>query len=320
MIGDLAFGKPFGMVEAGADIARLQDTPTSKPEYAPAVQIINRRGEIVSTLAIIPELMPWAHWIPDPFFSKGVEARANLTRIGIASVRERLTHPPTDARADLLSRLQQAKDDKGNPLGADELTAEALGLIVGGSDTTSNSSCAVMYYLTKHPDVLRRLREELAEAIPEGTEVPSWEMVKNLPYLEKVLNETHRIHSTLGQGLPREVGPSGITVCGRYFPPGVTLSVPSYTIHHDEDIWGRDAMQFNPDRWDSLTQRQKEAFIPFSVGPRACIGRNVAEMEMKLILATWANRYDTTLREELVCHEGFFRKPNSLMVSIRRRP
>lgn len=71
MIGDLAFDKPFGVVvEAGADIPRLQDTPTSKPEYAPAGQIIHRRGEIVSTLPIIPELMPWAHWIPDPFFKR----------------------------------------------------------------------------------------------------------------------------------------------------------------------------------------------------------------------------------------------------------
>lgn len=85
----------------------------SKPQYAPAVQIINRRGEIVSTLAIIPELMPWVHWIPDPFFSKGVEARANLTKIGIASVRERLTHPPADSRADNLSRLQGAPRSQG---------------------------------------------------------------------------------------------------------------------------------------------------------------------------------------------------------------
>lgn len=58
---------------------------------------------------------------------------------------------------------------------------------MGGSDTTSNSSCDVMYYLTKNPHVLQRL----TEAIPDGTEVPSWEMIKNLPYLEKVLNETH---------------------------------------------------------------------------------------------------------------------------------
>lgn len=60
---------------------------------------------------------------------------------------------------------QEAKDDEGSPLGPDELTEGALGQIVGGSDTTSNSSCAVMYYLAKNPHVLQRLREELVESI-----------------------------------------------------------------------------------------------------------------------------------------------------------
>jgi len=288
MIGDLAFGKPFGMVEAGRDIAtvgsctdrggktngQLQETSSSAPTYAPAVQIINRRGEIVSTCAIIPKLLGWARYIPDPFFSKGTEARENLTRIGVASVRDRLTNPPKDARVDILARLQEAKDDKGKPLGPDELTAEALAQIVGGSDTTSNSSCAVLYYLVKNPRTLRKLQEELDDAIPVGTDVPTYGMIKNLPYLENVINETHRIHSTLGQGLPRIVGKNGLTICGRFFPPGTVVSVPSYTIHHDKEIWGEDALEFRPERFETLTPRQKDAFIPFSIGPRACIGRN----------------------------------------------
>jgi len=66
--------------------------------------------------------------------------------------------------------------------------------------------------------------------------------------------------------------------------------------------------------------RQKSAFIPFSYGPRACVGRNVAEMEMALIVATVFRRYEFELyQEELETREGFLRKPLGLKVGMRRR-
>ncbi len=66
--------------------------------------------------------------------------------------------------------------------------------------------------------------------------------------------------------------------------------------------------------------RQKSAFIPFSYGPRACVGRNVAEMEMALIVATVFRRYEFELyQEELETREGFLRKPLGLQVGMRRR-
>ncbi|TXT11037.1 hypothetical protein VHUM_01788 [Vanrija humicola] len=322
MIGDLAFGAPFGMLQAGADVAELRATPTSKPEYAPAIEILNRRGEISATLGIMPSLIPYAKYLPDPFFTKGVEAVANLAKIAIASVDKRLKYPPKDARADLLTRLQEGRDDKGQPIVREELTAEALTQLIAGSDTTSNSSCALLFYAAKTPGVLAKLQQELDEAIPDGTDVPTFDMIKDLPYLQNVFNETLRYHSTSGIGLPRQVPPesAGVTIEGHYFPAGTVLSVPTYTIHHSKEIWGPDADDFNPDRWDKATQRQKDAFIPFSHGPRSCVGRNVAEMEMKLIAATWAYRYQPTLLQDYMeTREGFLRKPLKLDISIKRR-
>lgn len=84
------------------------------------------------------------------------------------------------------------------------------------------------------------------------------------------------MHSTSSIGLHRLV-PQGppVEVCGRSFPPGTVLSVPSYTVMHSTATWGADAMEFRPERWDEdvLTERQKNSFIPFSYGPRACVGR-----------------------------------------------
>lgn len=322
IIGDLAFGAPFGMLSAGADIAEVRSSPSSPPVYAPAIEILNRRGEVSATLGCLPELKPYAKYLPDPFFSKGLNAVKDLAGIAIARVKNRLDNPPDIDRLDLLARLMEGRDDNGEPLGREELTAEALTQLIAGSDTTSNSSCAVLYHVARTPGVLGKLQKELDGAIPTGVTVPTFDQVKNLKYLENVINETLRIHCTSGIGLPRQVPDDspGITILGNLFPPGTVLSVPTYTIHHSAEIWGEDVEEFRPERWETVTPQQKNAFIPFSYGPRACVGRNVAEMELKMIVAAFAKRYNIVLRQDQMdTREGFLRKPLGLNISISRR-
>ncbi|KAI1780814.1 cytochrome P450 [Hypoxylon cercidicola] len=322
-IGDLAFGAPFGMLKSGADIAEVRTAVDAPPIFAPAVEILNRRGEVSATLGCYVHIKPYAKWLPDPFFRKGLAAVQNLAGIAIARVKDRLENPPDISRRDLLARLQEGRDDKGEPLGFEELAAEALTQLIAGSDTTSNSSCALLYWAARTPGVLPKLQRELDAAMPDGdVKVPEYDAIKNLPYLQMVINETLRIHSTSGIGLPREIPADspGVHIRGRYFPPGTVLSVPTYTIHHSREIWGPDADDFRPERWEAATARQRNAFIPFSTGPRACVGRNVAEMEMKMIAATWARRYDVFLRQDgMETREGFLRKPLGLNIGLRRR-
>ena len=140
-----------------------------------------------------------------------------------------------------------------------------------------------------------------------------------------MINETLRIHSTSSLGLPRLVPPGpGLSIDAAdatyHFPPGTAVSVPSYTIHHSTPIWGADATQFRPERWDTITEEQKAAFIPFSYGPRACVGRNVAEMELALIVSTVVRRYRFELYEKtLETREGFLRKPVKCQVGLKKR-
>lgn len=322
VIGDLAFGAPFGMLANGVDMAEVRATPESAPIYASAIEILNRRGEVSATLGCYPHLKPYAKWLPDPFFSNGLNAVQNLAGIAIARVKERLDNPPPVERMDLLARIMEGRDEKGQAMDREELTAEALTQLIAGSDTTSNSSCALLYHITRTPGVLQKLQDELDASIPASVSVPTFEMVRDLPYLNNILNETLRYHSTSGIGLPRQVPPGspGVTILGHYFPAGSVLSVPTYTIHHSKEIWGPDADDFRPERWDDVTTRQKNAFIPFSHGPRACVGRNVAEMEMKLIAATWARRYKPELRQKIMyTREGFLRKPLGLDIALSMR-
>lgn len=105
--------------------------------------------------------------------------------------------------------------------------------------------------------------------------------------------------------------------------PGDVLSVPAYTIHHSTEIWGKNAHEFVPERWSSehLSSRQKAAFLPFSIGPRACIGRNLAEMEMICIVGAIFHRFEFCLKQDrpMECIEGFIRRPVDLVVGLRRK-
>jgi len=320
------------MITKGQDIAEVQKGPNSPVTYAPAIEVLNRRGEVSGTIGCLPAIKPYAKYLPDSFFRNGIRAVENLAGIAKARVNARLDAPDVEKnqRKDLLARLMEGKDENGDRLGREELTAEALTQLIAGSDTTSNTSCALLYWCTKTPGVIPKLQAELDAAIPEGTAVPLFETVKDLPYLQNVVSETLRIHSTSSLGLPRVVPPgNGVELCGHYFPQGTVLSVPAYTIHHSPSIWNPhndpafDPEIFNPDRWDekNITEQQKQAFIPFSYGPRACVGRNVAEMELALIVATVIRRYEFELREDgaLKTREGFLRKPVRCRVAMRRR-
>ncbi|KAL9635303.1 MAG: hypothetical protein Q9204_002672 [Flavoplaca sp. TL-2023a] len=138
-----------------------------------------------------------------------------------------------------------------------------------------------------------------------------------------VINETHRHHSTLSIGLPRLVPPGTvITLHSTPIPPSTTLSIPTYTLHHSPKIWGPTASEFDPSRWSPslITEGQKAAFMPFGVGPRSCIGRNVAEMELAMVVAGLVRGFEFELRQEGVeTREGFLRKMGGCRVGVRRR-
>ncbi|KAG0648783.1 Benzoate-para-hydroxylase [Hyphodiscus hymeniophilus] len=330
IIGDLAFGAPFGMVSKGKDETEVQLIPGGPISYAPAVEVLNRRGEVSSTLGLLPALRPWAKYLPDPFFRLGVSAVQNLNGIAVAAVAARLDAAEKgvagEERNDLLTRLVQGKDAAGQKMGRKEVTAEALTQLIAGSDTISNTCCAVFYWILHGEraapgSIIPRLQAELDAAIAEGVEVASYSQVKHLPFLKRCIDEGMRLHSTSALGLPRIVtAPEGITFESSHFPCGTVLSVPSFTIHHLEEIWGPDVEDFKPDRWLNLSTRQKMAFNPFSYGPRACVGQNVAVMELQIIIGSVFRRYAFELHQKkLVSHEGFSKKPKECWVGIRRR-
>lgn len=133
-----------------------------------------------------------------------------------------------------------------------------------------SSSCAITYYLAANPDAQRKLQKELDDALQnEDDSASSYEVVKNLPYLDAVINEALRLHSTSGIGLPRIVPEGGLKIQNHFFKEGTVLSVPSYTIHRDKEVWGDDATTYRPERWFERDNEEiQRMFNPFSYGPR----------------------------------------------------
>lgn len=261
------------MLDTGADLAPVQLEGSTTTSYFSAIQILNERGEYSATLGVLPTwIRPYAQKLP--WFSRGYTSVQRLTGIAVSAVKQRLDNPVE--REDLLAKLQAGKDENGNPMGVEELTMEALTQLIAGSDTTSNSSCAILYYLSHNKHAWTKLQGILDElALGKGDfEYFEYEDVKDLPYLQACIDEGLRIHSTSGIGLPRSVPEGGAQVCGHYFPEGTVLSVPSYTIHRLPEVWGEDSEEYRPERWEEGDKKKKQdTFLPFSFGPRSCVGR-----------------------------------------------
>ena len=262
-----------------------QDPSKCETTSIPAIKILNDRGEFSAAMGVLP---PWLRPVVKryiPWYSRGSAAVKNLSGLAVAAVAKRLASPAY--RTDLLSKLQEGKDEDGNPMGMQELTAEALTQLIAGSDTTSkyvsvgdvledishlmfSSSCAITYYLAANPNAQRKLQQELDDALQDEDDLAAtYEATKNLPYLNAAINEALRLHSTSGIGLPRIVPEGGMMVPGHFFKEGTVLSVPSYTIHRDRKVWGDDVTAYRPERWfEGDNDEIQKAFNPFSYGPR----------------------------------------------------
>ncbi|GJJ16217.1 hypothetical protein Clacol_010513 [Clathrus columnatus] len=344
VISDLAFGEPLGMLDRSSDVLG-----PSKQEQVGVAAMIDYRGRTAAYLGLFPYLLPGSllaflpKWIPDKFLQRGLTGTDTLSSIARRCVRKRLEAGAEGRRGDLLDRLMDSMDkgNNGEEITEADVTTEAMLLLTAGSDTTANSTAAIVYWIIRTPRVMKKLQEEIDEAVRSidsvlpvgdvdaeddslGSAVIWHEQVKNLKYLQATIDEGLRMFATNAFGLPRVV-PEGMTVKigDSIFNEGTVLSAPAYTIQHDPTIWG-DPEVFRPERWlegdEEKLRENKKYLLTFGLGPRACIGKNLASLQMQLLVATLVYRYDFTLRDnELKSVEGFMHKPVDCWVSVTRR-
>ena len=187
-----------------------------------------------------------------------------------------------------------------------ELHADSALLISAGSDTTSITISAGLFYLLHNPDTLTTLTREIRSTFPSLDAIHSGPVLSGCVYLRACIDETLRLAPPVPSHLPREVLPGGIHVDGQFLPAGTVVGTAPWAIHHNETYFP-DAFAFRPERWiptnhhgdddDDGLSTARAAFCAFSLGPRGCIGKGVAYLEVALALAHLLWLYDVCLGE-----------------------
>jgi cytochrome P450 len=174
-------------------------------------------------------------------------------------------------------------DEKFSP---QEVWGEANSLIVAGSDTTSLVISAAFFYLTRNPEVLKNAKAEVRGIFKDTTieDIRQGQKLGQCEYLRACLDETMRMTPPLPGILPRTVLSGGIEIDGFSVPAGTEVGVCTYALHHSE-LNFPGSFEFRPERFLSEEGNEMKAFAPFSIGPRNCIGKNMAYMEMIIAVA-----------------------------------
>ncbi|KAH8802503.1 cytochrome P450 [Xylogone sp. PMI_703] len=183
------------------------------------------------------------------------------------------------------------------------LRDQIVSLLLAGRDTTAAILVWILYELARHPDIYAKLRTEVLNTVGP-TAMPTYTNLKDMKYLQAVINETVRIYplpynvrvALKDTTLPRGGGPDGSLPVG--IPAGTGVSFSTYNLHHNPDFYPSPEEdpdfppmeQFVPDRW--LTWHPKPwTFIPFSGGPRICLGQQFALAEMGYTLVKISQRF-----------------------------
>lgn len=188
------------------------------------------------------------------------------------------------AFTDALGMMIQARDPQsGQAMPDGQLIDETLTMVVAGHETTASTLNWTWYLLSQHPDVERRLSEEL-------NKLPAFSGLADLPifaYTRQVIEEAMRLYPP-GWLLTRKALHDDWL--GEYFvPTGTEVYIPLYFLQRHPDLW-EEPDQFNPDRFlpENSKDRHRLATMPFSTGPRNCIGQLLARVEMQIHLVTIA--------------------------------
>ncbi|GAA5179065.1 hypothetical protein GCM10023322_07910 [Rugosimonospora acidiphila] len=204
---------------------------------------------------------------------------------------------------DVLSRLIRANDDEGRGLTDDELIGQTTFLFIAGHATTASALTWTIFLLCTHPGIMRDLVDELTGTL--RGDPPEVSRLQDLPLLDRVVKESLRLLPPVMWWSKVAAGPVRLD---RYpLPAGAHVVFSSYITHRLPELYRRPDV-FWPDRWLSCDPTPYE-YLPFSAGPRTCLGAGFAMMEMKLILAALLQRW----RPEMP--SGSRVDPGGLMVS-----
>jgi len=190
---------------------------------------------------------------------------------------------------DFLAAFMQGRDkDTGEAMTDRELIDEVMTLIVAGHETSACTLNWVWYLLSLHPEAEAEVQKE-ADQIAD-VENPDFMQITGMSFSRQVVEEALRLYPPVWLFTRKTLEDDRL---GDYFvPAGTDIFIAPYFLHRHPEFW-QDVEQFKPERFteDAVKARHKQAFIPFSAGPRRCIGDFFATVEMQVHLAILAREF-----------------------------
>ncbi|XP_076878164.1 cytochrome P450 2F2-like isoform X1 [Brachyhypopomus gauderio] len=237
----------------------------------------------------------------------------------------RVSGEPRDFVDCYLDELDKQEDGQSS-FDEKHLLGIVIDLLAAGTDTTSNTLLTAFLYLMAHPHIQERCQQEIDEVL-EGKAQASFEDRHNMPYTQAVIHESQRVADTVPLSVFHST--SRDTQLRGYSIPKGTLIIPNLSsILREEDKW-KFPHEFNPANFlnDQGQFEKPEAFIPFSAGPRVCLGEGLARMELFLILVSLLRQFQFVWPEDAgepdftpVYGITMTPKPYKMGVRLRQKP
>ncbi|KAI0357855.1 cytochrome P450 [Trametes cingulata] len=305
--------------------------PNGKPnELAQAFEEIFRNPDKIPILLVLKNFIPILDTplLRDGRGNRAQEAKKVMQRIGAQLIAEkkaailRESSEKKDAGVgreklqgrDLLTLLLKANMATDIPdsqrLSDDDVIAQVPTFLVAGHETTSTGTTWCLYALTQAPDVQKKLREEL---LTVETDTPTMDELMALPYLDMVVRESLRLYapvpSTMRVATKDDIIPLDTPFVDRdgkvqdhvKIAAGNQVVIPILTLNRSKALWGEDAHEFRPERWENPPEAISSIpgvwghLMTFLGGPRACIGYRFSIVEMKALIFTLVRAFEFEL-------------------------
>jgi cytochrome P450 len=176
-------------------------------------------------------------------------------------------------------------------LTVDDLVDEYLLFVMAGMDTTAITMATTLFYLAAYPSVLDKVQLEVNEVFGDKEEI-IFDDLNKLLYLEMVIKEVLRLKPPV-TWTARQCKEHNVTLNGSIIPKGAEIIIPIQEIHRDPHLW-ECPEHFDPDRFSSAGRRSctNFSFLPFMMGQRRCIGRNLAMLEIKTVISRIVREFE----------------------------
>ncbi|KAI0052106.1 cytochrome P450 [Auriscalpium vulgare] len=259
--------------------------------------------EVSTHIALKAFLPDWAFGLKKSWKKAGL-AFDELNTYMLEMVRARRTAEKKEERYDLFSSLMDASEgENGESILTDrELTGNIFIFLLAGHETTAHTLCFTLGFLALYPDIQERLFQEIVSVGSGHGEIPTYEDIHKLSYATAVFYETLRMVPPVVV-IPKESAEDTTLTVGNTegvrtavpVPRGTLITIQVNGLHHNPRYW-EDPHTFKPERF--LGDWPRDAFIPFSAGPRACIGRKFFETEGIAIMCSIISKYKVEVKEE----------------------